>query len=464
MQMIKVVLVQVKLVGICACLFAAVQSAVYAQQIADEGIPNLQLSATDSVALIMQQIELVEAAENTFSPRLGELSFDLGVQLETLGLNEEALGAFLRADQNMKVRDGLYSDTREIIVRKIYEQHIALKDWDDAEVALENLAWVKARNLDAMSVDYVQVLQELVEWNLARDYYQLDEDDDTSISLRRAHSDLEKIYDIYYSKGLPFDNRTVELSSAVNHRMAMKVNLVAIGDRRNAGIFSSRRLSLRYEVVESACRSQYPDPELQEISDHCVSLAAMHVRSQEPEIVVFDPWATSGVDEYNQADLFFSRSYFRGKDVIVNQLAGFQETQDKPSALQAILNLADWYLLFGHINSAEETYATAWNYAAQEQLGGLLAMSRPQPISIAGVIRGLPELRVGNRQGDAEFAVDIGANGEVVKIEFADTNIEDEAAIALLAAEFSNYRYRPALQQGVPISADGYLVDAQLFY
>lgn len=451
-----------KLVCLCACLFALASPAILAQGLAAEDVFNTEISGTESVALLLEQIELVEAAENTFSPRLGELSFDLGVQLSSLGLNEDALGAFQRADQNMKARDGLYAATREIIVRKIYEQQIALKNWDDAEVALENLAWIKARNLDAMSVDYVQILQELVEWNLARDYYDLDEEEDSTLSLRRAHADLEKIYNIYQSRGLPFDNRTIELSSAVNHRMATKINLVAAGDRREASGLSSRRLSRRFEVVEGACQSQYPDPEFQEISDHCTSLGVQHVRDIEPDTVVFDPWGAG--DSYDRADLFFSRSYFRGKDVLLNQLAKYNNLDDKSSALEAILNLADWYLLFGHRNSAQQTYAAAWNYAAEQQLGGLLEMSRPQPISMAGIIHALPELRSGYRQGEAEFAVTIGANGEVIKLEFAETNIEDEAGIAQLAAELSTYRYRPALRQGVPVSADGYLVDAQLFY
>jgi hypothetical protein len=464
MRKIKVVQGKGILVCLCACVIALASPVILAQGLAAEGLSNAEILGTDSVVLIMRQIELVEAEENTFSPRLGELSFDLGSQLASLGLHEEALEAFQRADQNMKVADGLYSATREIIVRKIYEQQISLKNWDDAEVALENLAWVKARNLDAMSVDYVQILQELVEWNLARDYYDLDEEDESSISLRRAHADLEKIYNIYQSRGLPFDNRTVELSSAVNHRMAMKVNLVPVGDRREAINYSSRRLSRRFNVIQSACQSQYPDPELREISAHCISLGERHLRSVEPDTVVFDPWDTGIGDTYDQSALFFSRSYFRGKDVLLNQLATYNESEDKSRALDALLNLADWYLLFGHYNSAQQTYAAAWSFAAEQQLGGLLEMSVPQPISMAGVIHGLPELRSGYRQGDAEFAVTIGANGEVEKIEFAETNIEDEAGIAQLAAEISTYRYRPALRQGVPILADGYLVDAQLFY
>ena len=177
MRKIKVVQGKGILVCLCACVIALASPVILAQGLAAEGLSNAEILGTDSVVLIMRQIELVEAEENTFSPRLGELSFDLGSQLASLGLHEEALEAFQRADQNMKVADGLYSATREIIVRKIYEQQISLKNWDDAEVALENLAWVKARNLDAMSVDYVQILQELVEWNLARDYYDLDEED-----------------------------------------------------------------------------------------------------------------------------------------------------------------------------------------------------------------------------------------------------------------------------------------------
>jgi len=183
---------------------------------------NLVASDVDiprSVHILLGEITQLEASEDSFDPRIGELSFELGMQLASLGLNEQALEAFQRSDQSMKIREGLYSENREIPVRKIYEQYLELHNWDDASSSLNTIAWIKARNYDSSSLEYVDVLQELTYWSLAEDA--LNPDNKRATHLIAAHDNLEKIFDIYDINEQPLDNETLELVVAVNHRLAM---------------------------------------------------------------------------------------------------------------------------------------------------------------------------------------------------------------------------------------------------
>lgn len=421
------------------------------------------LTATESVEQILAAIEQVEAESNTFAPELGELSFDLGQQLDILGLHEEALNAFLRADQNIKVREGLYSDTRETVVRKIHEQHVALKDWETAESALRQLVWLKARNLDADSLENVEVLQDLVEWNLALDYYGLDDSEELSFSLLDAFTDLNKIYRIYDQNNLPLDDKTIALAEAVNRASSLKVTLVSVDQRRSYNNDAERSLNRQYATIRQACGSNYRGQEAEEARNACVRLARRHLSSRLPETVIYDPF-DSNTGPSSQQAIFLSRGYYRGKEVLLDQLELHRQTDNSAKTLDAILSIADWYLLYGYQGYAEETYRAAWNYAVEQRLPGLLKMATPQPISIASILSELPNLEAGNTMGMAEFAISINSEGEVERLAITESDIEDEAAVAELIAQMSTYRYRPALHEGRPIQVENFSFDTEFYY
>ncbi len=415
--------------------------------------------AVDSVELLLEQIRQVEATKSSFDQELGELSFDLGVQLASLGLHEEALEAFQRADQIMKVREGLYSDNREVVIRKIFEQHVALNDWESAEVAMDSNAWLKARNVDANTLAYVDVLQELVRWNLAREHYRIEDED--SRPLLRAYSDLEKIFKIYDSYGMPLDDRTLDLAMTVNHLLSLEITVMDVTVDR-VGVQTQaidRRYYRQAQAAVSACESFYTDDEA--LRDSCIQAAERHIHQSLPETIYLDYSSETGFD---QEVAFYSRSYFRGKDLLLDQIELLQEIDDDPRTLDALLKLGDWYLLFGYQSSAEEVYVAAWNFAKEIGMEDSIYMQEPIAISSAAVVETLPKLVVGKHEGEAELAVTITKNGEIEKIEYLDTDIADERVIADLSASLASSRYRPILREGVPIAAVAYTLSKQVTY
>jgi len=414
-----------------------------------------QISALESVELLLDQIQTIEAEKNSFAPELGELSFDLGVQLENLGLHDEALEAFQRADQNMKVREGLYSRNREIVIRKIFEQHVELNDWESAEIALDSNAWLRARNVDANSLEYVEVLQDLVRWNLARDHYGVEEEE--SRSLVRAYSDLEKIFDIYEARDMPLDDQSLDLAMTVNHLLSMQYLILDSITQREGTAALDRQYIRQARTAASACQGFYEEVEIQ---SRCANSAERQIRQSQPETVYIDYSA----GQFDQSVSFYSRSYFRGKEILLDQIEILRRDNDDSRTLDALLKLGDWYLLFGYQRSAEEVYAAAWEYASGIGLGDSVHMQEPQAISTAGLVESLPRLVVGNRRGEAELAVTIARNGEIEKIEYLDTDITEESAIADLSATIAASRYRPILREGVPIAAVAYTVSRQVSY
>lgn len=414
------------------------------------------ISSVEAVELLLTQIEIVEAENSSFAPELGELSYDLGIQFDQLGLHDDALEAFMRADQNMKIREGLYSPNREALIQKIFEQHIALNDWESAEIALDSNAWLRARNVDANSLAYVEVLQELVRWNLARDHYGVEEEE--SRSLVRAYSDLEDIFAIYDARGLPLDNLTLDLAMTVNHMLSLDV-LVLDSVQGRAGTAALDRTYFRQaRAAMTACQSLYSEDI--EVKQRCANSAERQIRQDLPEAIFVD--YSSG--QFDQGLSFYSRSYYRGKDILLTQIEILRETDQDARTLEALMKLGDWYLLFGYQRSAEEVYATAWEYAQSVGLGDSIHMQAPQAISTAGLIESLPRLVVGNRSGEAEIAVTIAKNGEIERIEYLDIDIADEEAIAELSASLAASRYRPILRHGVPIAAVAYTVSKQVSY
>ncbi len=475
-------------------------SVVFAQEASPLSSLNPKISNTEAVNLLMAQIAEVEHSQDSFDPKLGELSFELGLQLSELSLNEDALSAFQRSDQNMKVREGLYSENREPLIRKIYEQHIELKDWESAGSSLENIAWLKARNFDSKSLEFVGILQEMVLWDLAQDYYRESLDDTRPLIL--AAKDLEKIYEIYTAQGLPIDNETANLTIAFNHRAALRDELTEkIGALNTDAIAASQILT-----TERACHRSYPDnrsPALDQVQDQdqvpeqylardCVRAGTREIEANTRELnygVSENQSITSTAPpilarylqsisrlpqagqtgneiqyDINPDQMYFARSYSRGKEVLVEQMDAWSATDDIHNTLDSMLNLADWYLLFGFDEDAMEIYSSAWDFAEENDITGSMHMLSPKPISTAGIVDSLAPVTMNRNQGEAIFSLTINAYGHVERIELLETDVEDQDALARLIAEMSMSKYRPILRDGFPVADVAHRVSRKIFY
>lgn len=469
--------------------------AAFGQEISD-GIPvEPQITVPEAVQLLMQQISDVEAQENSFDAALGELNFDLGTQLSERGLNEDALVAFQRSDQNMKVREGLYSENREPLVRKIYEQYVELKDWESASNSLETIAWIKARNFDSNSLEFVEILQEMVRWDLAQDYYRDTLDDTRPLML--AAKDLEKIYEIYLANNMPIDNETAELTITFNHRAALRDELSEkIGALQTDAVAASQ-----IRTTERACRRSYPDnpspvqDEVQEqdLANSCVRVGSREIRANTrvltygidenqsvnatgslpptlrrylQSIGQLDVGPADNLIEYDidPDQMYFSRSYARGKEVLVEQMEAWSATDDIHNTLDSMLNLGDWYLLFGFDRDAMETYFSAWNFAEENDIASSMHMLSPKSISTAGIVDSLEPITMSPNEGEVIFSLTINGYGRVERIELLETDVEDPDALARLIAEASMARYRPILREGLPIAAVEHRVSRKVWY
>jgi hypothetical protein len=160
----------------------------------------------------------------------------------------------------------------------------------------------------------------------------------------------------------------------------------------------------------------------------------------------------------------FTRSFVRANEVLMEQVEVWSETDDTANTLQAILNLADWNLLFGYQENAEHVYKTAWNFAESANIAELMDMLAPEPISIEGLVEDFPLLGAGSTKGVANFALMINTQGIVEQIEAIESDIEDAEVLARLTAEVSMSRFRPILREGVPIASVTHSVSRQISY
>lgn len=448
----------------------------------DINLVAADVDVPESIHILLGEIELLEASEDSFDPRIGELSFELGMQLASLGLNEQALEAFQRSDQSMKIREGLYSENREIPVRKIYEQYLELHNWDDASSSLNTIAWIKARNYDSSSLEYVDVLQELTYWSLAEDA--LNPDNKRATHLIAAHDNLEKIFDIYDINEQPLDNETLELVVAVNHRLAMHGVLGP-----NLETLKESQTRRQFDVSTRSCETLFVEAE--EALGNCSNRARRHILVNTPEsssgiaenqtlantqqlsplqeFYSSQNWSVNEIDNSIEIDTdpmlpFYSQSYRRGKELLLDQLDALRIGDDHAATLDSLLALGDWYLLFGYLQSAIEVYTAAWNFASQEGLEEMVNMQPPAAISLAALADNLPRLKPGNRDGYAKFSLAVAPTGEVQSVDIIETDIEDVEVVAELIAEYSMARFRPVLLEGVPVASAKYLVDRRIAY
>jgi len=180
-------------------------------------------------------------------------------------------------------------------------------------------------------------------------------------------------------------------------------------------------------------------------------------------------WSVNEIDNSIEIDTdpmlpFYSQSYRRGKELLLDQLDALRIGDDHVATLDSLLALGDWYLLFGYLQSAIEVYTAAWNFASQEGLEEMVNMQPPAAISLAALADNLPRLKPGNRDGYAKFSLAVAPTGEVQSVDIIETDIEDVEVVAELIAEYSMARFRPVLLEGVPVASAKYLVDRRIAY
>jgi hypothetical protein len=166
-------------------------------------------------------------------------------------------------------------------------------------------------------------------------------------------------------------------------------------------------------------------------------------------------------------DQISTRGFETGKDALLEILQYEREKDDSAEALaQAIIDLADWYLLYQQRRGASELYAEAWSLLSEaenseELLAKFFGQVTPLPTFLAAptslvfnssTARDTTELQVGY----ADLVFDVTENGVVRNLEvLGDENEENYAIIGRLRREVRDAIFRPVVIDGETVRTSG---------
>lgn len=139
---------------------AAVQAAP-----ATEAAPAVQRDIARRQALLAE-LEAAQA-QGAYAEQTVEPLFNLGLLHQRQGRHEEAVAAFTRALQILRVHSGLHNMNQEPLVEAIIASNQALGDRDALRKNYGYLYWLHRRNVGADPASLVPVVRRIAQWHLA---------------------------------------------------------------------------------------------------------------------------------------------------------------------------------------------------------------------------------------------------------------------------------------------------------
>ncbi|MFU8817684.1 MAG: hypothetical protein ACNA7W_20240 [Pseudomonadales bacterium] len=136
-----------------------------------------------------------------------------------------------------------------------------------------------------------------------------------------------------------------------------------------------------------------------------------------------------------------------------------QEPLDKPAFAEAVLDLADWYMLFDRTQRSEPLYAHAWELLAEVEgfdVVSYFAQPRLLYFPAPGTPRGT-SVRTGGEEatGYVEVAFDVTDTGYVRSLATV-ASVPDGLMDFRVRKSLRVARYRPMLVDGVPVAKQGH--------
>ena len=443
----------------CFVCFVAGWSLLAAAQ--PEGEVALTAGQTDAAMLvdeISRQIIQLETSAEAFDSRIGELSFALAAQLMELERNNEALEAVSRADQAIKVRDGLYAAEREPLLRFTQDLQIDMLDLEEAELTLYQIAWLRARSIPSTAPEYLPTLLELARWHFAR--YQRSDLEDSLRELRKSFSFLSDAQEIYESSSVTVDDQFLQLYLAVNYEFSRFTPEMDISTTQIAVAQRDRNRNQLMNLAQQACASAYT---AEDESNHCRRRAEQMIRSAfiaYTTLQSYDPYST----QVDQDSLFLARAYQRGHAAIQLAYGRSIELGEQERLLDFTLMTADWYSLFDYRRQAEEIYLRLSTWDIDANKIAQLRLDSPHILPHAELQDLLPKLTSGDELGEMEFTASISDDGEIESLQVTKNSVVDPDAAAALIASVVRTPFRPALANGAPIDYEGYVFSIKNAY
>lgn len=400
---------------------------------------EIDTAAVHRVQQLRASLLELESPGNTWRAELGETLLDLGRALQEADDHEGALEQFERAVHISRINHGLFSLQQLPAIMLQVQSHLALNQWDSADGLRQYAFYVQSRTYQDNDPGLIPALVDYAQWNME------------AFADRRGEIPSTRLLDAYqlysvavalmdrHGKQLEFPKEEYLRQQAFIAWLMHRTNVLA----RSDAVFSAERRiddawadGLSGQLTRGRNNAFVRGEEaLQTIID----IRAEHVAQADPGSAVHDE--------------------------LVRQQA------------EAVLDLADWHLLFDRRQAARSTYRDAWDLVATHEaladgvfdrvvlLPSFEPRLGPAEIQSASVPQHASSLQPrqppagSQRRGRYAYvtlAFDINRFGRATNVDVVDDGSEDDAnARRRLIGALRDSTLRPRIEDGEPVDMTG---------
>lgn len=381
-----------------------------------QAAPAVQRDSARRQALLAE-LEAAQA-QGAYAEQTVEPLFNLGLLHQRQGRHEEAVAAFTRALQTLRVHSGLHNMNQEPLVEAIIASNQALGDRDALRKNYDYLYWLHRRNIGADPASLIPIVRRIAQWHMA-----------------------------LYHAAPPGVAAAPLVAADVLHDKALAL---LPGDAPSA-----TRIAVLYEAALVNYHLA------QAVLDHRLSHRALR------EAMLPHGRGSPYLNEIAVRQYYSDQSFFKGKRAL-QEIVAFYE-QDLPATraeyAQALIFMGDWFTASRRLWDGARLYQRAW--AVLEDDKALLdrLFGAPQPIApprlpkegsigpVAGLAPAAAEGAPPVASACIDAILDIPAHGWPEKIRLravyppAKTAQRERDEYAIAAT-----RHRPRFQAGRPVA------------
>lgn len=386
-----------------------------------------QLSATDQY---LRAIAQLEATESPFSPALFQNLTSLGTLYQQQQEHARAVDVLERAAAISRVNSGLFSAEQIALTQQLVDSLMALGRIEELADKHEYLVHLHQQYYGVDAPQTASALKDLGEWKLDSFHYNLQQPGYGRSIVMSDNSSLFLNDDAYNA---PFES----LFAAQQNFLDAIVVLIENEAFSSAELFQLEENLLKTFFIHANRELVLSDPRNYALLD---AGSAGPVKNQSRELKLPEDY-NKGVNAYRRMVGYIKKN----PDATMQQLA------------HTLLGLADWHLMFGNYNKAEEQY---------QQLGSLMEKAGMSPAEISHTLQpavpptlpafletgisapALPD--VAAYQGYVDVTLQLNRYGQVRRVDLlgrsegASENIEARLVSLLRNAQFRPPGNRPS--------------------
>ncbi len=368
----------------------------------------------DAITNYQTAVEDIELIGGTWDRSLIEELSAIGVLQQQQGNHAEAIQLFDRAIHVNRIHSGLQTLEQIPFVEKMIESHLALGNWDQADIYNDYLFYIQQRAYGPNDPRMIPVLDRLASWNIQ--------------AFNIGHGE---------SLGLRLSTAQILLNAATK--------MVAV----HFGEDDARFISYRRNLANSAFLVS-SNPEVMAASQELEYRSAAEMLTSK---LAAPTSQLPGGFRAGETALLEIMEYYSGRENSTYELA------------TALADLGDWHLIFQRRAEAEDFYAEAWallegSERAEEWQQQLFGQVTPIP-TFANSVESLFTPSIVTDEGNsvqfdyAEVVFDVSISGDPRNIELlTEETVSNTGHLSRVQRVIRNSYFRPRVENGVMMQSD----------